>query len=286
MLARTPVDAHKSRLFSNLSLTAPAVTLMTVVCMAPIIVLFALSFFEGGQLTLQHYARIFESPVYLSIFATTIGLSIGVTVLAVIFGYPLCYFIYCLPRQYRGVAIILVSLPLWTSILVRTYAWLILLQRKGVINSLLMKAGLIDQPLPLVFNLTGAMIGMFHIVLPLFILPVYSSMVKLDRNLLMASSSLGASRSYTFWKVFLPLTFPGMSAGALLVFIYALGFYITPQVLGGGRVVTVSMKVAENATMYSEWGASSALGLILLVFTGVIIGALAVLARRLGKGYA
>lgn len=286
MLTRSPAETRKINLSSNLNLAMPAVALMTVVCMAPIVVLFALSFVEGGHLSLQHYERIFESSVYLSIFGITIGLSVGVTVLAVLFGYPICYFIYCLPRQYRGIAIILVSLPLWTSILVRTYAWLIILQRKGVINNFLINLGLIDQPLPLVFNFTGAMIGMFHIVLPLFILPVYSSMAKLDRSLIMASASLGASRTYTFWKVFLPLTYPGVVAGALLVFIYALGFYITPQVLGGGRVVTVSMKVAENTTMYSEWGASSALGLLLLAFTGVFIGSLAVLARRMGKGYA
>lgn len=285
MLARTPGNLMRSKA-SNLSLASPALVLMTAVCMAPIGVLFVLSFFEAGQPSLAHYARIFESPVYLSIFGLTVGLSVGVTVLAMIFGYPLCYFIYCLPRRYRGIAIILVTLPLWTSILVRTYAWLILLQRKGAVNALLMKLGLVDQPLPLVFNLTGAMIGMFHIVLPLFILPVYSSMVKIDRSLLMAAASLGAGRLYAFWKVFLPLTYPGVMAGGLLVFIYALGFYITPQVLGGGKVVTISMKVAENTTMYSDWGAASSLGLLLLVFTGFFVASLAIGLRRLGRGHA
>lgn len=262
-------------------LALPAILLLTVVCVVPLMALFRLSFVEGGAFSLVHYERIFGSATYLTIFQTTLLLGGGVTLLAVILGYPLCYFIIRLPERLRPVALALVSLPLWTSILVRTFAWQILLQRRGVINSLLLKLGLIDQPLQLAFNVWGAMAGMLHIVLPLFVLPVYVSMTQIDPRLLQAGSSLGASNVRVFWTVFVPLTLPGVAAGMLIVFIYALGFYITPEILGGGRVITVSMKVAENATIYSEWGAASSLGAVLLIVAMAFIAFSAWFGKRL-----
>lgn len=259
----------------------PAVLLLAVVCIGPLVVLFYLSFVDGGAFSLVHYRRIFGSATYLTIFRTTLLLSLGVTVLAVLLGYPLCYFIMKLPERLRPFALALVSLPLWTSILVRTFAWQILLQRRGVINSLLLDLGLIAQPLQLAFNVWGAMAGMLHIVLPLFVLPVYVAMTQIDQRLLQAGSSLGASNTRVFWTIFAPLTLPGVAAGTLIVFIYSLGFYITPEILGGGRVVTVSMKVAENATMYAEWGAASSLGLVLLALALVFIALSGWLGRRI-----
>lgn len=266
------------------TLSLPAVVLLAVVCVAPLVVLFALSFVEGGQPTLAHYTRILTSPAYLTILQTTFALSVGVMVLAVVLGYPLCYFIVNLPEKWRPLALALVSLPLWTSILVRTFAWQILLQRRGVINSILMDVGLIQQPLQLAFTIWGAMLGMLHIVLPLFVLPVYVAMTQIDRRLLQAASSLGASNTRVFWTVFAPLTIPGVAAGMLIVFIYALGFYITPEILGGGKVITVSMKVAENATMYSEWGAASSLGAVLLLVAALAIGLSLKIGRLLPTG--
>lgn len=274
----------RSRRNLTWALALPAVGLLAFVCIIPLVVLFALSFAEGGVPTLAHYQRIFTSPAYLTILQTTFALSVGVMILAVLLGYPLCYFIATLPEKWRPLALALVSLPLWTSILVRTFAWQILLQRRGVINTALMDAGIIDQPLQLAFTLWGAMLGMVHIVLPLFVLPVYVAMTQIDRRLLQAASSLGASNSRVFWTVFVPLSLPGVAAGMLIVFIYALGFYITPQILGGGRVITVSMKVAENATMYAEWGAASSLGAVLLVVAGLAIGLASWLAKAVASG--
>jgi putative spermidine/putrescine transport system permease protein/spermidine/putrescine transport system permease protein len=165
---------------------------------------------------------------------------------------------------------IFVLIPFWTSLLVRTYAWLVLLQRRGLINETLQDWGLIDAPLRLVHNYTGTVIGMLHIMLPFMILPLYAALRAVDANYMRAASNLGASPVRAFWTVFFPLSLPGVIAGSLLVFILSLGFYVTPALLGGGRVMMVSMKIQQNAGLYFDWGAASALGVVLLAITFVI----------------
>lgn len=270
-----PLPAAKGGLFrfDPIGLAFPAMLFLAVIGIIPILCLVYLSFVDAGAYSTAHYARILQSATYLAILKNTILLSLWVTALAVLLGYPLCYFIVGLPPRWRPLVLALVSLPLWTSILVRTFAWLILLQRQGVVNSILQYLGLTAEPIQLVANLFGAMVGMLHIVLPLFVLPVYVAMTKVDRQLMQAAAGLGAGATRAFWTVFFPLTLPGVAAGTLIVFIYCLGFYITPEILGGGRVMTVSMKVAENAMMYSEWGASSSLATILLIATFLVLGA-------------
>ena len=139
---------------------------------------------------------------------------------------------------------IAVMLPFWTSLLVRTYAWLVLLQRTGLINTWGIDLGLWSEPLPLVYNLTGTLIGMVHIMVPFVVLPLYSSMRTIDRSLIQAAANLGASPVQGFWRVFFPLSLPGLTAGSLVVFILCLGVYVTPAVLGGGRVIMVSNRIA------------------------------------------
>jgi putative spermidine/putrescine transport system permease protein/spermidine/putrescine transport system permease protein len=130
-----------------------------------------------------------------------------------------------------------------------------------------MELGIVSEPLSLIYNAAGVVLGMLHIMLPFMILPLYAAMKSVDPMLIKAAISLGATRRRAFYTIFMPLTLPGLIAGSLLVFIYCLGFYITPQILGGGRVNLVSMKILENATVYSDWGAASALGVVLLVVT-------------------
>jgi putative spermidine/putrescine transport system permease protein/spermidine/putrescine transport system permease protein len=170
-----------------------------------------------------------------------------------------------------------VLLPLWTSILVRTYAWLVLLQRKGLINNWGIEAGWWDEPIALVHNLTGTLIGMVHVMLPFMVLPLYSAMRAIDRDLLKAAANLGATPVRSFWLVFLPLSMPGLATGALIVFIMSLGFYVTPAVLGGGKVIMVANRIATDIELFFNWGAASALGAVLLATTLLCI----VLARRL-----
>ncbi len=261
-----------------LLLSSPAMLVVALVIFIPVGWLFWLSFFDQTGATLANYARLIDNTAYYKIFQTTFLLSAIVTLVTILLGYPLAYLLSQLSRRAALIGLALVLLPFWTSLLVRTYAWLVLLQRNGLVNTALIKLGLIDQPLALVYNFTGAVIGMVHIMLPFLVLPLYASMKSIDPLLPRAAMSLGASPRAAFWTVFAPLTRPGLFAGSLLVFIYCLGFYIVPQVLGGGRVNMVAMKILKNATTYFNWGAASALGVVLL---GVTLGIFYVIGRFL-----
>jgi len=168
---------------------------------------------------------------------------------------------------------LIVLFPVWTSLLVRCYAWLVLLQRRGLINTWLTDAGLIDLPLRLVHNFTGTVIGMVHIMLPFMVLPLYATMRAIDRDYTRAAANLGATPSQAFWHVYVPLSLPGLAAGIIIVFILCLGFYVTPALLGGGRVMMWSMQIERNVTYHSDWGAASALGVVLLAMALAIFWA-------------
>jgi ABC-type spermidine/putrescine transport system permease subunit I len=166
---------------------------------------------------------------------------------------------------------VLVLVPFWTSVLVRTYAWLVLLQRNGLINGWLQSLGLIDEPLQLAHNLTGSIIGMVHIMLPFLVLPLYASMKSIDLDLVRAAVGLGATPRRAFWTVFFPMSLPGLFAGVVLVFVLSLGFFVTPALLGGGRVQMLAQRIESTITLYSNWGAASALGVVLLLVTLALI---------------
>ena len=252
------------------ALASPAFLILGGLLFIPAGWLFWLSFYDETGLSLANYRRLVTEPAYLSVFEVTLELSLLVTVLAVCLGYPLAYMIAKLPGRAATICLTLVLVPFWTALLVRTYAWLVLLQRRGILNTLLLKWGLIDQPLALVHNFTGTAIGMLHIMIPFLVLPVYANMRTLDRDYVRAAASLGATPAGAFWRVYLPLTFPGLAAGTVMVFVICLGFYVTPQFLGGGRVTTVSMKIQQNVTTYVDWGAASALGVVLFMLTAGI----------------
>jgi ABC-type spermidine/putrescine transport system permease subunit I len=242
----------------------PAV-IVTLVVLLPFLWLALLSFVDEGSLSLVHYQRMLDNQSYASILADTVLLSLLVTAIVIVLGIPTTYFIVRQPPLLSLVLLGCVAIPFWTSLLVRTYAWMVLLQRKGLINTWLLDLGIVDRPLRMANSFTGTTIGMVHIMLPFFIFPLYSAMRQIDPDMVKAARSLGASRTRAFWTVFLPLSTPGIMAGGLLSFVLCLGFYVTPQLLGGGNVTTISMKIQQNVTMYAEWGASSALGLVLLV---------------------
>lgn len=262
-------NLEQLRLFG---LSFPALLLVLVILVIPVGWLFYLSFVgEDGGFSLTNYARMIEQKSYQRIFAITFELSFFTTALVLLIGYPLAYFMAQLPARLANIFMIAVLLPFWTSLLVRTYAWLVLLQRQGLINQWAMALGLWDEPVKMVNSMTGTLIGMVHIMLPFLVLPVYGAMKAIDRDLVKAAANLGASPTWAFWSVFFPLTLPGLFAGALMVFILCLGFYVTPAVLGGGKVIMVSMKIVSNIELFVNWGAASALGVVLLVMTGVIL---------------
>ena len=281
-------DASRERLVL-FGLCSPALLLVLVIMVLPVGWLFWLSFLgDDGSFTLEHYQRMVESKSYARIFRNTFEVSLLTTGICILAGYPLAYFLSQLPRRMANLCLITVLLPFWTSLLVRTYAWLVLLQRKGLINEWAMDIGLWDEPVKLVHNLTGTLIGMVHIMLPFLILPVYGSMRAINRDYLKAAANLGASPTQAFWQVFLPLSLPGLFAGALIVFVLCLGFFVTPAVLGGGKVVMVSMRIATNIELFFNWGAASALGVVLLLMTLAILGAATKLLRfdqLLGGGH-
>ncbi len=245
-------------------IAAPALALVVVLVVLPVAWMFLLSFVEKGDLSLAHYARMLTYSSYSNILVTTLRISAIVTAICVLVGYPVAYLIAQLPGRLALVLISLIIIPFWTSVLVRTYAWLVLLTDNGPINSALMTLGVTDGPVSLLFNETGTIIGMVHIMLPFFVLPVYAVIRSFDWTLMQAASSLGAPPASGFFRVFLPLSLPGVLAGAVLVFVQCLGFYVTPAVLGGGKVTMVSMKIASNIQQYFDWGAASALGVVLL----------------------
>ena len=201
-------------------LSLPAVLAILIVVFLPIFWLSSLSFYNAaGALSLENYARIFESALYRRTFVVTFQISIAVTVICVFLGYPLCYWLSKLPDRTAAMLMVFVLVPFWTSVLVRTYAWLVLLQRNGVINSSLMSLGVIEEPLQLAHNLTGSIIGMVHIMLPFLILPLYATMRSIDTDLVRAAVGLGSSPRGAFWRVFFPMSLPGLFAGIVLVFI-------------------------------------------------------------------
>jgi putative spermidine/putrescine transport system permease protein/spermidine/putrescine transport system permease protein len=272
-------DALGERL-ALFGLSLPALLLVLVTMILPVTWLFWLSFLaDDGSMSLVHYRRLIEQPSYGRIFRATFEISALATAICVILGYPLAYVLAQLPLRIANLCMIGVLMPFWTSILVRTYAWLVLLQRQGLINTWGIKLGLWDEPLTLVHNLNGTLIGMVHIMLPFLILPVYGSMRAIDRDYLKAAANLGASPTRAFWLVFLPLSLPGLFAGALIVFILCLGFYVTPAVLGGGKVIMVANRIANDIEIFFNWGAASALGVVLLALTMIILYAASRLIR-------
>jgi putative spermidine/putrescine transport system permease protein len=264
------------------ALCSPSLILVGIIIFIPVGWLFWLSLFDAaGVLTWGNYERMLVQPSYLKTLQTTFEVSLIVTGVCVLLGYPLAYLLSQLPKRAAGICMISVILPFWTSVLVRTYAWLVILQRRGLVNDWLMSLGIIDQPLQLAHNFTGVIIGMSHVMLPFLVLPLYASMKAIDRDYLRAGLNLGASPVATFWQVFFPLSLPGLSAGVVLTFVLCLGFFVTPVLMGGGNVFMWAMRIEQTSRLYSNWGAASALGVVLLVLT---LAVLWIFNRLLGAG--
>jgi putative spermidine/putrescine transport system permease protein len=223
-----------------------------------------------------------EQRIYLEVLGRTLGISAAVTLLCLALGFPVAVLLTQVQGRAAAWLMALVMLPFWTSLLVRTAAWVVLLQREGLVNSLLMKLGVIAEPLALIYNRTGVLVAMTHVLLPFMILPVYAVLKDIPPNYLRAAASLGAPPLSAFWRVYLPLAAPGVAAGALMVFILALGYYITPALVGGGGDQMLSYFVAKYTSETGNWGLAAALGLVLLAATY----ALYAVAQRLSGGRA
>ena len=268
-----------------LLLASPAVIVIVALVVIPVGWLMTQSVYDNG-FTFEHYRRIFTEDVYWRSFTLTFRIALIVTVMTLLLGYPVAYAAAHVKRPWDVLILSFVILPFWTSVLVRAYAWLVLLQRTGVTNQMLERLGLISEPLALVHNELGTIIATVHILLPFMVLPLYSTMQKIPRELMLAGASLGGGPLHSFLRIFLPLSLPGVVAGLTLVFVLTLGFYITPELLGGGRTIMISMVVSRNVELYNQWGAASAVGVVLLVCVLAIflaVGRIIPLDKMLGQ---
>lgn len=220
-----------------------------------------------------------EQRAFGAILGRTFSISAMVTLFCLLLGYPLAWWLASLPERKANVLMILVLVPFWTSILVRVAAWIVLLQSEGLINRGLIGIGLIDEPLALLFNRTGVIIAMVHILLPFMILPLYSVMKSVPPTYVRAAVSLGSNPLAAFFRVYVPQTYPGIGAGALLVFILSIGYYVTPALLGGADDQMLSYYIARYTNVEVNWGMACALGALLLAATL----ALYAVYRRIGK---
>jgi putative spermidine/putrescine transport system permease protein len=211
-----------------------------------------------------------DQRVFVRILWRTFQISAVVTLISLLLGYPLSYWLSTLSPRQANVLMILVLVPFWTSILVRVAAWIVLLQREGLVNKALMGLSIIQEPLALLFNRTGVVIAMVHILLPFMILPLYSVMKSVPPTYLRAAVSLGSPPLAAFFRVYVPQTYPGIGAGALLVFILSIGYYVTPALLGGADDQMLSYYIAQYTNVDINWGMACALGAVLLAATLVL----------------
>lgn len=262
-------------------LVLPGLTLLTLGFLMPLALLLPQSV-QDPDLGFGAYGRLFGEPVYLHIVLNTARLAVIATICCIAFGYPLSLWISRLGPRMRIVALVALVLPFWVSILVRTYSWIVLLGREGVVNTVLMRLGIVDQPLSFLYRELGVMIGTINILAPFFVMPMVAAMSAIDPRLSQAALSLGASRFQAFWRVFFPLTVPALVTGAFLVFIMTFGFYVTPAIIGGGRVKMLATLLDYLINTSSDWSLAAALSFFLLLVTlGVFMlaRALAGLAR-------
>lgn len=261
-------------------LVVPALVLLVIALGLPLAIVTMRSFSEP-EWGLQNYVWFFGSPVNLTVLQRTFTISAWVTLVCVVAGYPYAYAMTIVGPKVRLVMILCVLVPFWVSGVVRTLAWVILLQDSGVINSVIRGVGL--SPIKLIRTQTGVVIGMAQVLLPFMILPLYSVMKTIDLRLMQAARSLGASPARAFLQVYVPLSLPGVYAGAIIVFILALGFYITPALLGGPRSTMLSTLIQNQVLSLLNWGRGGAMGVVLLVATFVLLALAAPLARQSHK---
>ncbi|CAN5439536.1 ABC transporter permease [soil metagenome] len=254
----------------TLALLAPILVLLGAVFYLPIARLLGSSFLDPG-FTLEHYERIASVPLYPTILVRTLRTAFIVTALCLVLGFPVAYLLARLRGWQLLLVATLVTIPLWTSVLVRSFAWTVLLQRNGIINDFLVGIGLVDEPLRLLYTEQAVWLAMAHILLPFTILPIYATLRGISADLPKAAQSLGAGPVSVFLRVTLPMSLPGVAAGSILVFILSLGFFITPALVGGATSLMISTLIGQQVTQTFNWPFAAAISAVLLLVTLVIV---------------
>ncbi|NTE36538.1 ABC transporter permease [Agrobacterium tumefaciens] len=250
----------------NFTATLPALVLLVLFFVVPVLILLSRSVTEP-VFGFGNYAALLGSSTYLKIFFNTFAVSALVTVVSLAIGFPVAWALAIMPARLASIVFAILLLSMWTNLLARTYAWMVLLQRTGVVNKTLMGLGIIDQPLALVNNLTGVTIGMTYIMLPFIIIPLYGVIRKIDPAILQAAALCGATRFQALTRILIPLAAPGMISGALMVFVMSLGYFVTPALLGGTANMMLAELIAQFVQSLVNWGMGGAAALVLLVVT-------------------
>jgi ABC-type spermidine/putrescine transport system permease subunit I len=253
-----------------LLLALPALAILSVAFLWPLVKLAMLSLSASAG-PLAAYHEILGDDVYRHVFVNTFVFALAVTAVALVIAYPIAMALTRLSFGWRAALFACVLFPLWISVLVRTFSWMLLLEKNGPINRLLIGSGLIDTPLPLLFNSTGVLIGMVHVLLPYAVLPIYAALIRIDPALLRASEGLGASPVTTFRRVLLPLSARGIATAATFVFLLSLGFFVTPMLLGGSANLTLSMLIESLVNERLNWPLAAAGSMVLLAASLLIL---------------
>ncbi len=249
----------------------PLLALVLVAFDLPLIGVVIKSFFDGkGEFSLATYHTLVDAPVYARVLGNTFRIAVISTLCCALIGYPLAYWLRSLPRHWQMIGLAAIVIPFWISILVRTYAWIVIMGNAGIINRTLLALGWVGSPVPMLYNELGVIIGTINVLLPFLVLPLYASMTKIDDRLLQAGETLGAGRWTVFWRIFFPLSVPALAAGCVLVFILTLGFYITPAILGGGRVPMIANMLDLLINEMPNWELASTISVVLLAATMVL----------------
>ena|SRR5665647_544204 len=276
--ADTVIDqAAPSKRWGRLGLLVPAGLLLIVGFIVPLVIMLWYAFTDPS-VGFGNFAWYLGDAVQQRILLRTFTTAVNVTVVCLLLGYPYAYAMVAAGPKLRAVLTLLVLVPFWTSLMVRTFAWVILLQDHGPVQSLLATVGL--GQVPLIRTNLGVVIGMSQVLLPFFVMPMYAVMTNIDRRLILASSSLGAGPLTSFFRIWLPLSLPGVGAGSLIVFISSLGFYVTPALLGSPGNSLISQQIFTQVNGLLQWGRAGTMGVVLIVITLAILAILALLIGR------
>jgi putative spermidine/putrescine transport system permease protein len=271
----------------ELKLACPLGAFFFVFFLAPLILLFFISLYTDTSMThfgLTQYAKFLLDPFSLTVLGSTLWLGVEVTALCLLLGFPLAWLYVRVPSWLQGTLMLIVLLPLLTSVVVRTFAWIVILGRQGIVNTMLLNLGIVDTPLRLLYTEGGVVVALAQVQMPLMALPLITALSRIDPNLADASSALGAGYWRTFWKVTLPLTLPGIIAGCLLTYAAALSAFITQTLVGGGQMLFMPMYLYQQASTLNNWPFAAAISFIFLVAVLAVITIFNMLGK-ISQGY-
>ncbi len=248
-----------------------SVTFLLVFMILPILDMFTKSVVDDNGFTWSYFKEFFSKSLYAKILLNTIRLSLIIGLVTIVLGYPVAYLMNRVGPVLRCIIMGCVQIPFWTSLLVRTYSWIAILQNQGVVNVVLQKLGIIKQPVQLLYNDAGVIIVMTYIMLPYMIFSISSVMGQIDKNVIIASRSLGAGKTMTFFRIFLPLSLPGIMSGFFIVFLNTMGYYIVPALVGGQKSQMFSQTIQNELSGVLNWNFASAISIILVMVTMMIV---------------